>query len=554
MSTAFVRQLGAESGVQLNPLRDNSEIPATDNSDQVFGIIMRATRGRIDKPFAVDRGNVFKKLGSGEQMRLSALNEAWVHVVEALNKGAYQAIVQRIVPSAAAIKWLVVGVEMDTATPPVPTGGFTYTVSASEPTGAFLFAVKHLECHNDGIKIEFRSEAVQGSGVDVANDKLTLRVRDKDDNLLYEFFGSLKSDSKDDYGNSNYLPDVVQSQTDAVEVQTGVTGANAVIAANSQAYGYDANGRQKWAKSTVMVCFTEGGTAYTTQDYMGAREKLQFSQYDYAYIASGGTQAPALLAQLAQLAFDTNRQLRFDIPGNLTPEAAIAFVSQLNMGASLTAHLMHAFWAPLKSDDPTGVNPNSYFGTATLNIAYACGRNAQKNAKGFAPKNYPVAGREWPIQRTRITQTCKLRDQDLNALARAKINPVVYETYTGGGRYVFRDSLTCALVESSLKKLIAVADMSTSIDEAVTRAAKDFLQLPMEMAVKKTKDFLQTLFEGAEAADWIVPSSEPEMGGMAFMYDVRPNEMRPYEDMNVAYAVRYDGTNRRTFVTQTLSK
>jgi hypothetical protein len=48
MSTAFVRQLGSESGVQLNPLRDNSEIPTTDNSDQVFGIMMRATRGRID--------------------------------------------------------------------------------------------------------------------------------------------------------------------------------------------------------------------------------------------------------------------------------------------------------------------------------------------------------------------------------------------------------------------------------------------------------------------------------------------------------------------------
>jgi len=67
MTTAFVRQLGAESGVQLNPLRDASEIPTTDNADQVFGIMMRATRGRIDKPFTVDRGNVFKKLGAGEQ-------------------------------------------------------------------------------------------------------------------------------------------------------------------------------------------------------------------------------------------------------------------------------------------------------------------------------------------------------------------------------------------------------------------------------------------------------------------------------------------------------
>lgn len=553
MSTAFVRQLGAESGVQLNPLRDNSEIPVSDNSDQVFGIMMRATRGRIDKPFAVDRGNVFKKLGNGEQIRLSALNEAWVHVVEALNKGAYQAIVQRLVTTSAAIKWLVVSAAA--GEDGEPTGEFVYTVMSEDEfevlNTPFLFAVKHLECHNDGIQVEFRAESVQSDGLDVANDRLTLRLRDKEGNLLYEFYGSLKPDSKDDYGNSNYLPDVVQAQTDAVELQTG---AGAAIEAGSDAYGYDDNGRQRWAKSGVQVCFSEGGTAYTTQDYMSAREKLQYTQFDYAYISSGGTQAPALLAQLAQLAFDTNRQLRFDIPGNLSVEAAIAFVNQLNMGASQTAHLIQAFWTPLKSDDPTGVNPNGYIGAATLNIAYACGRNAQTNAKGFAPKNYPIAGRKWPIQRTRISQTVKLRDQDLNALARAKINPVVYETYTGGGRYVFRDSLTCAMVESSLKKLIAVADMSTSIDEAVTRAAKDNLQLPMDMAVKKTKDFLQNLFEGAEASKWIVPSSEPEMGGKAFLYDVRPNEVRPYEDMDVTYALRYDGTNRRTFVTQTLSK
>jgi len=545
MSTAFTRQLGSESGVQLNPLVDNSEIPAAGNADQVFGIMMRATRGRIDRPFAVDRGTVFRKLGSGEQVRLNALNEAWVQVVEALNKGAYQAVVQRLAPASAAIKWAVVK---------VAAGSSAFSVSDSEPTGVFLLAVRHLECHNDGITLELRADSVQAAGVDAPNDKLTLRLRDADGNLLYEFYGSLKLGSKDDVGNSNYLPDVVHSQTDALELKVGVTDAAAAITPDSDAYGYDGNGRQKWAKSGVLVCFSEGGTAYTTQDYVSARVKLQYTPFDYAYISAGGSQSPALLAQLAQLAFDTNRQLRFDVPGNLTPDAAIAFVNQLNMGASPTAHLLHAFWAPLKSDDPTGVNPKGYFGTATLNIAYACLRNAATNAKGFAPKNYPIAGRNWPVQRTGIVQTWALQDQEKNALARAKINPVIYETYTGGGRYVFFDSLTCAPVEQSLRKLIAVADMSTSIDDAVTRAAKDNLQQPMDVAVNKTKDFLKDLFKDAQASGWIVPSSEPEMGGQAALYDVRPNAQRPYDDMDVSYWVRYVGTNRRTFVTQTLSR
>jgi len=555
MSTAFVRQLGAESGVQLNPLRDNSEIPTTGNEDQLFGIIMRATRGRIDRAFAVDRGNVFTKLGSGEQVRVSALNEAWVHVVEALNKGAYQAIVQRLVTSAALVRWAVVRAERVGGLPTgALTGNFLFSVSDAAPTAPFLFAVRHLECFNDGITLEFRAEDAVAGGVPVANDRVTLRLRGSEGGLLYEFTGSLQATAKDDFGNSAFLPDVVQAQTDAVEITIGVTGADATISPGSTAYGFDANGQQRWVHSATLLCFSEGGTGYTTANFITARERLQHSQYDYAYLSSGGSQSPALLAQLAQLAFDTNRQLRYDIPGQLTPEAAIAFNRQLNMGASPTAHLLHAYWSPLKSDDPTGVNPNGHFGTATLNIAYACRRNAATNAKGFAPKNFPVAGREWPVQRTRISQTYSPRDQELNALARAKINPVMYETYTGGGRYVFRDSLTSALVASSLKMLVAVADMSTSIDNAVTRAGKDFLQLPMDLSVKKMRDFLTNLFEGAEASKWLVPSGDLSMNGRAWNFDVRPNAQRPFDRMDVTYWVRYDGTNRQTHVTQVLTR
>lgn len=622
MATAFTRQLGAESGVQLNPLRDNSEIPTQDNYDQVFGIMMRATRGRIDKPFKVDRGNVFKKLGKGEQIRVSALNEAWVHVVEALNNGAYEAVVQRLVVGASAsisyavasigsgavLAATVTGGSVASIAAPTPGTGYTvgqaltiagvgtgaaatvatinatggiltvnvsnggsgyvqgsttvtvtnpisFYVTATEPANLaapFLFAVKHLECFNDGIKIEFRAEEKRSAGVNVANDKITLVIKDIDGNALYEFTGSLSSTAVDDYGNSDYLSDVVSRQTDAVEVTVGAISS---IATTSPAYGYNTTtGAANWAKSATLICFSEGSTAYATSDYMSARSKLQFTPYNYAYISSGGSQSAALLAQLAQLAFDTNRQLRFDIPGNLTIEAAITFVEQLNMGASVTSHLMHGFWSPLKSEDPTGINGKGFYGVATLNIAYACLRNAQTDAKGFAPKNYPIAGRQWPIRRNGIVQAYTPTDQELNALARAKINPCLFETYTGGGRYVFRDSLTSALVESSLKKLISVADMSTSIDDAVTRFGKDVLQLPMAVAIKRTQDYLKFLFEGAQTAGWLVPSNDPSMNGAAFRFEVKPNAVRPYDRLDVDYWLRYDGTVRQIFVTQTLSR
>lgn len=616
MATAFVRQLGAEAGVQLNPLRDNSGIPVQDNWDQNFGIMLRLTRGRFDKPFKVDRGNVLDKIGKGEQIRVSALNEAWVHVVEALNNGSYEAVVQRLITSSAVISYAVASIGSGavlvatvttgaiasiaastpgtgytvgqalsivgvgtlasatvatvnatggilTLTVSVPGTGYvqdstvvtvaepiSFYVSATIPTAPYLFAVKHLECFNDGIKVEFRAEEKRSSGVNVANDVITLLIRDADNKALYEFTGSLSSTALDDYGNSAYLADIVSARTDAVEVSVGLIGT---IATTSNAYGYSATtGLPKSAKSATLVCFTEGGTGYTTQDYMTARTKLQYTPHNYAYISSGGTQAVALLAQLAQLAFDTNRILKFDIPSGLTVDAAITFVEQLNMGASLTAHLMHQYWVRFKKDDPTGINGKGYYGAATLNIAYSNGRNAQTNEKGFAPKNYPIAGKQWPVRGTGLVHDQRLTDQELNALARAKINPVMFDTFTGGGRTVFSDSLTAAQVESSLVKLTSVADMSTSLDDAATRFAKDIVQLPMAVAVKRTNDYLKSLFEGAQAAGWLVPSAE--MGGKGFRYEVKPNDVRPYDRMDVSYWLRYDGTVRQIFVTQTIPR
>lgn len=562
MTVSFVRQLGAEPGVQLNPLRDASGSPTADNSDQIFGIVMRATRGRIDKPFVVDRSNVYKKLGKGEQIRVNALNEAWVHVVEALNNGAYQAVVQRLVSTKAKIKYIVVkytapttaqpteNAETDTETTPE----FSFSVEEELPKTQYLFAIKHLDCFNDGIKVSFHVEDKTESGKDVPNSVVTLRISDPDGDKLAEYKGSMDIEAKDDYGSPFYLPDVIASQTDSLEVSIGMGSTPFQFPVNSSAYGYTENGSQAWVESKTLVAFDEGGTEYETSDYLKCREALQFSSQNYAYISSGGTRSPALLYQLAQLAFDTNRQLRFDIPGELDPEAAVAFVEQLNLGANKCAHLMQAFWAPLKADDPTGINPKGYVGLATLNIALACGRNAQRNSKGFAPKNYPIAGKEWPVNRTGLMQTYTATNQEKSKLATAKINPVVFDVFTSGGLYIYQDSLTCAPVTNSARKLISVADMSTDIDDKVTKACKDFLQLPMKVALNRISDYLTNLFTGAEASGWLVTASDPSMGGASWRFEVKPNEVNPFDQIDVAYWLRYDGAVRQIFVTQTITK
>lgn len=551
MTTSFVRQVGHESNVQLNPLRDTSELPSLNISDQVFGIAARFTRGRIDRAFKVDTSNARSKLGRGEPVRVSALNEPYVHVFEALDQGAYEAVISRLTTSAAKVKWATVTITPAvTGAEPVPES-IVFAVSEDEPDPGFTLAVKHLECFNDGIVLSLHADEVVTGGVAQATKIVTLRLSDKDGNVIHEYTGSLDADAKDDYGQPNWLPDVVASQTVDLEVLAPVDGS---IAPESAIYGSDANGQANWVSSAVLECFEEGGTAYTTDDYLRARNALQYTPHNYAYISSGGSQSPALLLQLAILAFQTNRQFRYDIPGNLKPEAAIAFAEQLNMGSQKEAHLLHAFWAPLRTNDPTGINGKGYYGTATLNIALACARNAQIDANGFAPKNFPVAGREFPVPRSGVVQTYTPSNPELSALAKAKINVVCWEEYDGGGRYVWRDSVTSALVDNSLRKLIAVADMAAHTDDFVTRTAKAALQKPMKTSVRVLGDALKRYFEGAEAAEWIVPSDDPSMKGAAARYEVAPNKARPYDALDVRYWVRYDGTNRVTYVTQTITR
>ena len=76
----------------------------------------------------------------------------------------------------------------------------------------------------------------------------------------------------------------------------------------------------------------------------------------------------------------------------------------------------------------------------------------------------------------------------------------------------------------------------------------------MQIAVKRMRDFLTELFVGAEASGWLVPSFTPEMEGKAWKFVVAPNAVRPYDRMDCSYWLRYDGTVRQIFVTQTLTR
>lgn len=536
MAVPFTRNLGARAGVQLNPLIDNSERFVGGNADQAFATVGRFERGRIDKAFRVNSGNLFRLLGQPTSATVNRLNETLIHIYEALQNGAYECVVYRLNDEDAALS-LMVARNNTVELPDV------WAVEAA-PSAGYLIAVKHLECFNEGVRVEIHAdEALDTDGITPIDSKeVRLRLIDLDGTELYVFEGSLDPLAKDEFGQSRYLPNIVAAQTDAVEV---TVAANAAVDPSASFYGVDANGDDKVATDDL-IYFTEGSTSYTAIDVDRAMSALRYGDASFGYLTGGGSRSVLVLSKLIGLGALINKQVKWDLPGEYTPAAAITFYNQLN----IDSHYSQAYWAPLYTDDPLN-GGKDFLGTSGINVGLCCARNARTDANGIPPKNYVVAGKDYPITRTGVVQKYTPSEQELDDLARARINPVIFERYNSGSRYVFADSLTGAKTEGD-KKLIAVADMSSQVDDWVAAYAKECLQLPMEVGIKRMRDFIQQLFEALEAAKWIKPSKE--LGDRAFVAQIQANAQRPSDRMDVNYWLKYDGTVRAVYVQQTISK
>jgi hypothetical protein len=536
----FVRQLGAQPGVQLNPIRDQTDGVAPDNSDQIVAVIARLTRGPLT-PFRVNRSNFLEKTGPGESIRVNALNEAKLQVYEALENGAYEAVIQRLVPSGYVKSYAIVNFS---GTPSGSAETVAYSTSPTVPSAAFSMYVMDHECYNDGIKLSLHADATPLGGSPVANKLVTLQVMDAKGVLRYEFSGSLDSAAKDDFGNSLYLPDVAAKVSNSmIDI---VVAANASVPTTSNAYGRSALGRDNWATSAALVCFAEGGTSYINDDYDRAIAGLRTTLHPFGYLMSGGSQNLSLLGKLGSLASEINTHCEIDVPGNLSPAAAIAFVQSLNFDT----HYIRYNWAPLEAEDPMN-GGRAVWGTGGYHLGLSCLRNARVNAKGFAPKNYPVAGKDWPLQRRAVRQLVNPEEQELSDLAKSQINPVKHEVYNGGASFVWTDSLTAARTQVSGRMLQNIAEMSSSMDNWVALAAKGWTQLPMKTFIKNMTAFMDRVLQDAQASDWLVPAASLP-GGAAYAFEVKRSTVRPADTVHIEYYPSYDGVARRVVIQQTL--
>lgn len=546
MATSFTRQLGNEPGVQLNPTIDSSEGFATNAvEDQSFACVARLVRGPIDRAFVVSSSNAKVITGTPEANRKNELNDTHGQLIEALNKGAKCAVVSRVVGADAKNRWIAVKV------PDNKIGAYDLEFSLSEevPSGEFLFALKHKGCFTDGIKISLSAKELRDTADSlVDNDEVTLKVLDKNNVLIASFTASLNVDNLDDNGLPYNLQTVIQNfSSDDFDL---VLSDGAKIPKDCAAYGKDGNGVQRVQVSSVIYPFTEGNiSTVQASQYKEAVARLKETNDDFVYISTLGSTATSLISELYQLAYAKNIQLFVDVPNSLTPKQAIAWKNQ----TGITSHLVCFIWHPGECTDPNGVSGRVQFGAGAYRIALSCARNAATNNMGFAKKNYAIAGRQFPVQRVAMKQLYKPSDDELSDLAKAGVTPVIYETFSGGGLFIFADAITAAGKSTSYLNLINSVEIATSLERDVARMAKEsFMFGPMSEAIKIATRMIDEHFANAETSGWLVKSSE--LGGNAYILRVQANAQRPADVMNVDTSMRVEGCVRQVHITNEITR
>jgi len=567
----FERQIGEQSGIQLNPTVDRTDGVAG-FGDQTAAIVGSFNRGRIDRPFWVDSQTLRARLGAPVSLSKSLLNEAYLHVYEALQNGAQQVLVSRLLRENVANDFVVIQVDATTGALQTETGepilnsaGAAITVgntaiittAASISTGfadELAIAFKLKDGINEGFFVRANFDAYDdvdawNAAHTVFNPKslrITIEILDKTSlQVLYRAVGAVHPDSVDEFNQTRYIGDLA---SDVFVFSAGnLPNASYQEALEDSTMGLMLDGTRLFVRKSVDP-FNHVDTTYVNSEMDTAVNALRYTNEDFGYIMGGGTQSVPLLTRLIALSYHTETLLAIDVPSNKTEEEAITWVTALNVDN----FLISCYWTPLKCDEPLNGGKQSW-GSSGAQIGLRCNRNARLNNLGFAPKNNPIAGKDWPLPRSGITQLRTPTANQLSALAKAKINPVILDKFSDGSRYTFRDSLTMARTLISKKKLISVAEMSAHLNQMVVRIGKDHIQKGMTVAIARCRAQIERLCQNAEASGWLVPSRDPQMFGLTHVLEIKPNEAHPNDWMDIRFSVSFDGVARVLIIEQTIT-
>lgn len=579
MST-FFRQIGLQSGVQLNLISDESGSLPIDNSDQRAAIVAILDRGRIDKAFVVARSNMRKRLGAPKPLRGTNPNEAYRHIDHMLRMGTQEVIVSRVLGDFTN-KFVVLSVDGVLGTsgqvitefgdpitdelgvyllPEIvadPLLAPTVSIRAYLSTDAgttddnSIIAFKLMDGITDGFKLRISID--DGGERTPTADRvfINIAILDKDnDTVLYAIRGAISMTAQDESQNSLYIGDYASAYNDVFQFQRGqMVDADLLTLLESDASSViGMNVDKVWNLTPFIPAITDPAPI----DYTNAVGRLTPRQTEFFYLTSGGSLNTTLLTELWMFGRRWNKSTRFDAPSTMTPEEACAWLATLTFDPK-------SYWLVVTlsmiSHLDTLTNQRVRIGISGYQIGMLCARNAIKK-NGYAKKQHPVAGYDYPISLPKMRMEVDLDPSNtgdgylLDLLARYHINPVLHEDYGNDeSRFVIGDSLTQYMANEKDLKLEAVAERAMNIDSSVVGIVKRLQQADNTTVVADAYEKVGQFFDDIQGAGWLEVSDL--LGGKT--YDLNIAKTNGLNDsIDVSYTIHYVGTNRQTFVQQTV--
>lgn len=238
---------------------------------------------------------------------------------------------------------------------------------------------------------------------------------------------------------------------------------------------------------------------------------------------------------------------KLNVPLDIELDPTLTVAQAVAMATSLSAQddRVQIIWSPNKARPRDAVTlkgrkkpcraMGQYTGMKML-------RNAVTSAKGIPRIESPIAGVDYPFTYPAMELAVALTEQDLEQLAKAKINVVRPINYDVGTFFVMSDILTQYPQKNSALRLVNVAEIVCY----TTNRCTDILKRHM---LKKTSGFLrdasrdiQEFLDGCVGADLL--SASEELGGKPYSFTLVPDDNFPFERVRFYLARRPQGAVR----------
>lgn len=304
-------------------------------------------------------------------------------------------------------------------------------------------------------------------------------------------------------------------------------------------------------KAILTLPASEGADGQPPQAYLEAMVDVLTNTPNITYLVLPDLQNLQVLDALTSVVDRLNNHLICEVDGVMEPEQAADFMDSL----AIRDQRVSVYYNPNRCLPVGAVNVRAkkvWMPCLGVQAGYRLLRNAATTAQGIPRLDVPIAGYDFPLSRRGMEPMYPMGQVQLNRLAEAQINPVIFENYQSGGRWIFGDCLTQYDTKNSQLCLTNAAEIETFTINGVIAITRKNLLTSMQRHLERTFNESKRFLDSCVSAGLLVPAEE--LAGQPYSLTVTPREDRPYDASHVRLSRRCMGAARAAYVESTVER